>query len=93
MTKRAACADCERPLKTCLCDVLVSMACPYRVVILQDEKEAKHALSSAPILEKSIVGAVRLVGEYFDPLAILGSDWRGRLCWCFPQKMPLLPIS
>ncbi|MBQ0760148.1 MAG: DTW domain-containing protein [Zhongshania sp.] len=86
MTKRAACADCERPLKTCLCDVLVSMACPYRVVILQDEKEARHALSSAPILEKSIVGAVRLVGEYFDPLSILGPDWRAETVLVFPAE-------
>ena len=55
-------------------------------VILQDEKEAKHALSSAPILEKSIVGAVRLVGEYFDPLSILGPDWRAETVLVFPAE-------
>jgi DTW domain-containing protein YfiP len=85
MIKRAVCVDCERPLKTCLCDVMVTMACPYRIVILQDVKEAKHALSSAPLLEKSIEGAARFVGEHFDPHEIFGSAWREETLLVFPS--------
>lgn len=85
MTKRAACEDCERPLKTCLCDVMVRMSCAYRIVILQDVKEAKHALSSAPLLEKSIEGAARIVGEYFDPIEIFGLAWREDTLLVFPS--------
>jgi len=85
MIKRAVCADCERPLKTCLCDVMVTMGCPYRIVILQDVKEAKHALSSAPLLEKSIEGADRFVGEHFDPHEIFGSAWREETLLVFPS--------
>ena len=86
MIKRAVCADCERPLKTCLCDVIVTMSCPYRIVILQDVKEAKHALSSAPILEKSIEGAVCIVGEHFDPDELLGAAWREDTLLVFPSE-------
>jgi DTW domain-containing protein YfiP len=86
MIKRAVCADCERPLKTCLCDVIVTMSCSYRVVILQDVKEAKHALSSAPILEKSIEGAVCIVGEHFDPDELLGAAWREDALLVFPSE-------
>ncbi|MBU0536857.1 MAG: DTW domain-containing protein [Gammaproteobacteria bacterium] len=85
MVKRAVCSRCERPLKTCLCDVIVTMSCPYRVVILQDVKEAKHALSSAPILEKSIAGAIRIVGDHFDPDALVGPTWREDTLLVFPS--------
>lgn len=51
MSKRTRCAHCERPTKTCLCADIVELSCNYQLIILQDPKEAKHALSSAPILE------------------------------------------
>jgi DTW domain-containing protein YfiP len=86
MVKRAVCEGCERPLKTCLCDTLVTMTCPYRLIILQDLKEAKHALSSAPILEKSIAGAVRMVGEDFDPAVIIGQAWQQESVLVFPAE-------
>lgn len=89
MVKRAVCSRCERPLKTCLCDVMVLMSCPYRIVILQDVKEAKHALSSAPILEKSIEGAFRVVGEHFDPDELLGTAWREDTLLVFPSENAL----
>lgn len=86
MVKRAVCKGCDRPLKTCLCDALVTMTCPYRLIILQDVKEAKHALSSAPILEKSIAGAVRVVGDDFDPTVILGQAWQEESVLVFPSE-------
>tara|TARA_R110001592_G_scaffold63585_7_gene194891 strand:+ start:5504 stop:6025 length:522 start_codon:yes stop_codon:yes gene_type:complete len=62
------------------------MTCPYRLIILQDVKEAKHALSSAPILEKSIAGAVRVVGDDFDPTVILGQAWQEESVLVFPSE-------
>ena len=76
MSKRQICSHCDRPIKTCLCDVLVKLSCQYQLIILQDPKEAKHALSSAPILAKSIQGAQLVVGEAFDPIELLGPNWK-----------------
>ncbi|CAA0110378.1 Uncharacterised protein [Zhongshania aliphaticivorans] len=90
MGKRVICPRCERPLKTCLCDVLVTMSCePYKVFILQDVKEAKHALSSAPLLEKSLVGARRVVGETFDPDSLFDRAWQENTLLVFPSENAL----
>jgi DTW domain-containing protein YfiP len=86
MVNRVVCEGCDRPRKTCLCDTLVTMTCPYRLIILQDVKEAKHALSSAPILEKSIAGAVRVVGDFFDPAVIMGQAWQEESVLVFPSE-------
>lgn len=86
MAKRESCSQCERPLKTCLCDVMTCLHSRYQLVILQDPKEAKHALSSAPILEKSIYNARRIVGEVFDPSDIFGSKWMNECLVIFPSK-------
>ena len=72
MSKRKLCHHCERPIKTCLCDVMTCLDCDYELVILQDPKEAKHALSSAPILAKSITGARLIIGDTFNPEEVLG---------------------
>ena len=86
MTKRASCPYCERPLRTCLCDAMEVRDIDYRLVILQDPKEAKHALSSAPLLAKSIRGAQLIVGEVFDPTKILGEDWQSNTLLIFPGE-------
>ncbi|MDF1690875.1 MAG: DTW domain-containing protein [Zhongshania sp.] len=89
MTKRQHCLHCDRPQRTCLCDVMVVRNCDYRLVILQDPKEAKHALSSAPLLAKSIAGAELIVGEIFAPEQILGSDWQTNSVLIFPSDNSL----
>ncbi len=88
MSKRASCPHCERPQRTCLCDVMVLRHADYRLVILQDPKEAKHALSSAPLLAKSIAGAQLIVGEVFAPEQILGEDWQSTSLLIFPGDKP-----
>lgn len=85
MSKRLMCSGCERPLKTCLCDTLVELSCDYQLIILQDPKEAKHALSSAPILTRSITGARLLVGEEFDPVLLFGEKWKQESILVFPS--------
>ncbi|WP_373089929.1 tRNA-uridine aminocarboxypropyltransferase [Zhongshania sp.] len=84
MNKRLYCPHCDRPQRTCLCDVMVRRDCAYRLIILQDPKEAKHALSSAPLLAKSIRGSQLLVGEIFSPEEILGDNWQSDSVLIFP---------
>lgn len=85
MSKRSLCSLCERPKKTCLCDDIIQLSCDYKLIILQDPKEAKHALSSAPLLEKSILHAKRFIGDTFDPIALLGNNWKNNSLLIFPK--------
>lgn len=89
MSKRRLCPHCERPEKTCLCADIVKLSCAYQLVILQDPKEAKHALSSAPILAKSIVNARLINGEIFDPVELLGEHWQQESILVFPSDNSL----
>ena len=86
MSKRPLCSHCERPIKTCLCTEIVTLPCDFQLIILQDPKEAKHALSSAPLLEKSITGAKRIIGETFDPIQLLGEDWQATSLLVYPHE-------
>lgn len=89
MSTRNYCLNCQRPVTTCLCDALVQLDCDYRVVILQDPNEARHALSSAPILQKSIRSAQLFVGDIFDPEAILDENWRSNSLLVFPSEQAI----
>lgn len=89
MSKRILCSQCERPMKTCLCDDIVRLNCGYQLIILQDPKEAKHALSSAPILAKSIGNTRLIIGEIFDPFELLGEDWQQQSLLVFPSEHSL----
>ncbi|MFT5033718.1 MAG: DTW domain-containing protein YfiP [Bacteroidia bacterium] len=86
MSKRAICSNCERPQTTCICDALITMECNYQLIILQDPTESRHALSSAPILEKSIRNTRLLIGEIFDPEKIIGPDWQSCSVLIFPSE-------
>lgn len=88
-TKRSYCPNCQRPQTTCLCDALVQLDCNYRLIILQDPGEAKHALSSAPILERSVRGAQLIVAETFDPEKLLGPDWLNHSLLVFPGEQAI----
>lgn len=89
MSQRSYCTHCQRPQKTCLCDALVELSCDYQLIILQDPCEAKHALSSAPILEKSIRGAQLMIGERFNPESVLGRDWQSNSVLVFPGEQAI----
>jgi len=91
MSKRIICTQCNRPLKTCLCNDIVELPCNYHLIILQDPKESKHSLSSAPILAKSILGAQRVIGEVFDPISLLGEDWKTKSLLVYPHEKSLNP--
>lgn len=50
-----------------------SLSAPLRLVIWQDPTEAKHRLSTAPLLARAIQGSRLVVGERFAPQEILTS--------------------
>lgn len=91
MSKRVFCCECGRPLKTCLCADIIQRQCDYQLTILQDPKEAKHALSSAPILAKSIIDSQYIIGEVFDPVELFGPDWKTQSLLVFPNDNSLSP--
>ena len=101
MTKRALCPTCQRPLKTCLCAYIVTRDSDYILIILQDPTEAKHALSSAPLLAQSIIQSRLIVGDVFTPEqlfeaeALLQQNWQRHSLLVFPadEQHPALSTS
>jgi len=67
---RPLCTRCLRPESHCLCALIPSLSCRTRVVVLQHPSESRHALNTARLAVLGLVGARRVVGEYFE----LG-DW------------------
>lgn len=86
MTPRQICNACDRPLVTCLCDAIIRRHSRYRLTILQHPKEAGHALSSAPLLQRSIVGSRLIIAEVFDPREVIGSQWRDTALLLYPGE-------
>lgn len=84
MTPRPTCNACDRPLSTCLCDAIVRRHSRYQLTVLQHPKEADHALSSAPLVQRSIIGSRLLRGEHFDPDTILGQRWEHECLLLYP---------
>jgi len=62
---RAECDGCGRPESVCLCSHLVHYTLPFNLTIWQDPDESRHPLSTAPLLERTIDGCRRLVGDQF----------------------------
>lgn len=67
---RTLCTRCLRPESHCLCALIPSLSCRTRVVVLQHPSESRHALNTARLAVLGLVGARRVVGEYFSP-----DDW------------------
>ncbi|AZY52791.1 tRNA-uridine aminocarboxypropyltransferase [Bordetella avium] len=64
---RLRCARCERPASHCLCVVLPKLHSRTQVLILQDPREAGHALNTARLAWLGLASAVRVVADDFDP--------------------------
>lgn len=62
---RKLCESCGRPLNVCLCEELVSMTSPCRVVILQHPSELKQSLATVPLLKLCLQPLNIFVGEDF----------------------------
>ncbi|WP_075187875.1 tRNA-uridine aminocarboxypropyltransferase [Teredinibacter haidensis] len=65
--KRPYCQQCQRPLRTCLCDLVKLVPTETEVVILQHPSEAGHAKGSARLLHLCLPNSRLYVGEVFQP--------------------------
>ncbi|XP_058738242.1 tRNA-uridine aminocarboxypropyltransferase A isoform X2 [Vicia villosa] len=63
--RRSICSNCQRPNPVCLCHALPANPIPTttRVFILHHPQEAKHKLSTTPILTKSLLHATAITGR------------------------------
>lgn len=64
--KRHICPGCNRPGSVCLCPALNCLPAPVELIIWQDPVEARHPLSTAPLLQLSIAGSRRCIGDRFS---------------------------
>lgn len=62
---RKLCSGCDRPIAVCICEHLVSVEAPMKVVILQHPSEQKQALATVPLLQRCLQPVTVLVGEDF----------------------------
>lgn len=88
MAKRKLCVGCGRPIKVCLCDVLLPVSSTVKVILLQDKHEAKHALSTVPIINNMLQGTEVHIGEQFSPEVVFHGDpdWKSKCCLIFPAE-------
>lgn len=87
MTKRKICNNCQRPASTCLCAELVLLHSHYQIIVLQDKTEAKHALSSTPLLIKQLHNSQLYIGDTFVAEEILGQNWQDNSVLVFPDSV------
>lgn len=69
-TRRAMCAACLRPEKTCICRLASPVASAVDVLILQHPLEVANAKGSARLLHLCLPSSAIAVGEVFDELAL-----------------------
>ncbi|WP_221800793.1 tRNA-uridine aminocarboxypropyltransferase [Oceanobacter mangrovi] len=86
MSKRQICSGCDRPASVCLCSAISRVTPALQLIIWQDKDEARHRLSTAPLLHKSIVGSRLLVADQLVPEELLGPDWRAQTMLLFPLE-------
>jgi DTW domain-containing protein YfiP len=65
--KRLTCAECLRPLSTCICRWITPADHVVEVVVLQHPLEVGHAKGSARLLHLSLPNSALTIGEEFDP--------------------------
>lgn len=69
---RPRCAQCQRPLASCLCRWVCPVAQPLSVLVLQHPAEQHQAKGSVRLLQLSLRNCQVEVGERFDPAALAG---------------------
>jgi DTW domain-containing protein YfiP len=84
--KRPMCDGCGRPEKVCLCSHLQRVKLPFELVIWQDPDEAKHPLSTAPLLQKIAFGSELLVGSEFSYRDIFSDTQLENVALLYPLK-------
>jgi len=75
--RRARCAACDLPARTCVCALVAPARNEVDVLVLQHPDEAREAKNSARLLRLSLARCRVVVGEAFEPAALralLGGD-------------------
>ena len=70
-TRRARCARCALPLRTCVCALVARVDNALDVLVLQHPDEAAQAKGSARLLRLSLARCRVAVGEVFEPATLL----------------------
>lgn len=69
--RRPTCDRCALPLRTCVCALATSARNEVDVLVLQHPDEAREAKNSARLLRLSLARCRVVVGDVFDPQALL----------------------
>lgn len=84
MAQRAMCDDCGRPQTVCLCHAFTTLHPSLQLIIWQDPAEARHPLSTAPLLHKSIAGSRLIRGDVFSRQDIFAGTAEHHCAVVFP---------
>lgn len=90
--KRRFCGGCGRPEKVCLCSHLQTVQLPFELIIWQDPDEAKHPLSTAPLLQRIALGSELLVGSEFSYGDIFSDTPRENVALLYPLN-DVVPLT
>ncbi len=91
---RAVCEGCGRPQRVCLCSHMPRLSLPFELVIWQDPTEAKHPLSTAPLLNRMAQGSRLMVGDTFSFEDLFASSDLSDIALLYPSDQhPPLAIS
>jgi len=69
--RRALCGRCDLPVRTCVCAFVARVRNEVDVLVLQHPDEAGQAKGTARLLRLGLARCRVLVGEAFDPAALL----------------------
>ena len=69
--RRPLCDRCALPLRTCVCALVAHVANEIGLLVLQHPDEAREAKNSARLLRLSLARCRVVVGEVFEPAALL----------------------
>lgn len=69
--RRPQCERCALPLRTCVCALVTRVPNEVDVLVLQHPDEAREAKGSARLLRLSLARCRVVVGETFEPAALL----------------------
>ncbi|UXD86481.1 DTW domain-containing protein [Thalassolituus hydrocarboniclasticus] len=71
-------------MSVCLCPYIHRLSSPVELIIWQDPTEARHPLSTAPFLHKSIAGSRLLVADSLQPQDICAADEQNTTALLYP---------
>ncbi|KAK7396241.1 hypothetical protein VNO78_17105 [Psophocarpus tetragonolobus] len=93
--RRSICSYCERPSSVCLCHALPipPMETATEILIIQHPHEARHKLSTTPILTKSLLRASSLTARRLRPGLSPLLDRSPPALFLFPSAAPALHLS